>query len=186
MMERGRGQTLGSDPSGNTGASSGVRPKGLTPSSKPARDDVALGLAVLGFAVIVGWQTSLIPLNAIYAKVGPSIIPWMVTGMLGVLGCALTLQGLRGGWAHETEAGALDWPSMAWLLAGLAANAALIDLIGFILASTLLFTFTARAFASRQPIRDAAVGLVLALISYVGFDRLLGYKIGSGLIESLI
>lgn len=155
-------------------------------SRKPAWDDVALGLGVTVFAIIIGWQTAQIPLNAIYAKVGPNIIPWMVTGLLGVLGVVLTFQGLTGGWAHEQEHGELDWPSLGWLLGGLLANAALIEIAGFILASTLLFTFTARAFNSRRPVRDAAVGFVLALIAYVGFDRVLGYKIGEGLIERFI
>ncbi len=155
-------------------------------SGKPAWDDVTLGLCIVAFAVIVGWQTSLIPLNAIYAKVGPTVIPWMVTGMLGVLGIALTVQGFRGGWAHEQEHGEFDWPSLAWLVAGLAANAALIDVVGFVLASTLLYTFTARSFGSHRPIRDAGIGFGLALIAYVGFDRVLGYKIGEGLIERFI
>ena len=65
-------------------------------------------------------------------------------------------------------------------------NVALISKLGFIIAGTVLFITTARAFGSRQPLRDGAIGLALAVISYVGFDRLLGYKIGSGLIESLL
>ncbi len=67
-----------------------------------------------------------------------------------------------------------------------AANVILIDDIGFILASTLLFLFTARAFGSRQLVRDAIIGFLLAVVAYVGFDRVLGYKIGTGLIERLI
>ncbi|MCA3600465.1 MAG: tripartite tricarboxylate transporter TctB family protein, partial [Methylobacterium sp.] len=56
---------------------------------------------------------------------------------------------------------------------------------GFILSSTLLFACVARGFGSRKLLRDALIGFGLALISYVGFDRILGYKIGSGLIEKL-
>lgn len=153
---------------------------------KPAWDDVFLGLAVVALAAVVGWQTTLIPLNAIYAKVGPNVIPWLVTGMLAVLGIALSVQGLCGGWEHEQEHGAFDWPSLGWLLAGLLANVALIEHAGFILASTVLFTFTARAFGSGQSLRDAAIGFVLALVAYIGFDRVLGYKIGEGLIERFI
>ena len=50
----------------------------------------------------------------------------------------------------------------------------------------MLFVCTARAFKSTQLLRDAAIGFALALVAYVGFDRVLGYKIGSGLIERLI
>ncbi len=153
--------------------------------SKPAWNDVTLGIAVMAIAAVIGWQTSLIPLNAIYAKVGPNVIPWIVTGMLALLGIALAVQGLRGGWAHEQE-GTFDWPSLAWLLAGLIANVALIEHGGFILASTVMFVLTARAFGSSTWLRDAAIGFVLAVVAYVGFDRVLGYKIGEGLIERFI
>jgi putative tricarboxylic transport membrane protein len=154
-------------------------------SGKPVWGDVLLGLGVVILAAVVGWQTTLIPLNAVYAKVGPNVIPWIVTAMLGGLGLFLTIQGVMGGWPHEQE-GELEWASLGWLLAALLANVALIDFVGFIIASTLMFTLTARAFKSTQPLRDAAIGFTLAVIAYVGFDRVLGYKIGEGLIERFI
>ena len=49
-----------------------------------------------------------------------------------------------------------------------------------------MFVCTARAFGSDQPIRDAAIGFALAVVAYVGFDRVLGYKIGSGIVEGLL
>ena len=61
-----------------------------------------------------------------------------------------------------------------------------IGVAGFIIASTLLFVCTALAFGSRNVARDAAIGFALAFVAYVGFDRVLGYKIGSGLIEGLL
>jgi putative tricarboxylic transport membrane protein len=104
--------------------------------------------------------------------------------MLGALGALLTWRGVRGGWAHERH-GAFDARGLGWLLAGLALNVALIGTAGFVIASTVLFVCTARAFASRSPLRDAGIGFALALAVYVGFDRVLGYKIGTGLIEGL-
>lgn len=151
----------------------------------PAWGDTIVGGAILVLAAVVAWQTTLIPTNAIYAQVGPKVIPWIATAMLAGLGALLTLQGLRGGWAHE-EHGALNLPGLGWLLAGLALNVVLIGVAGFIIASTILFACTALGFGSRNVLRDAAIGFALALVSYVGFDRVLGYKIGSGLIEGLL
>jgi putative tricarboxylic transport membrane protein len=152
--------------------------------SGPAWGDTAVGLAVLALAAVVGWQTTLIPHNALYAQVGPTAIPWLATAMLALLGALLTWRGLRGGWEHE-EHGAFDAWGLGWLLAGLVLNVALIGTAGFIIASTALFLCTALAFGSRNVPRDAGIGFALALVAYVGFDRLLGYKIGSGLIEAL-
>lgn len=164
--------------------------------TKPAWQDTCVGLAVLALAAIVAWQTSIIPENAIYARVGPKVFPWISTALLAVMGAILTVEGLRGGWEHE-EAGEVDTVSLAWLLLGLLLNLILIDGMsfggipvapkaGFIVAGTLLFICTARAFGSDQPLRDAAIGFVLAVVAYVGFDRVLGYKIGSGWIEALL
>jgi putative tricarboxylic transport membrane protein len=152
---------------------------------QPVWNDVAVGLGVCALALIVAWQTTLIPDNAVYAKVGPKVIPWLTTAMLGVLGVALTFQGWRGGWDHS-EAGQLDYRSLGLLLLGLVLNVALIDVAGFIIASMVLFLLTARAFGSRHVARDAGIGFVLATIAYIGFDRVLGYRIGSGLIERFL
>src|SRR5262245_49249532 len=111
----------------------------------PAWDDVAVGMVVVMLAAVVGWQTTVIPSNAIYAQVGPKLIPWVATVMLAVLGILLVLQGLRGGWPHEKH-GAFNPPGLAWFLLGLALNVTLISVAGFIIASTILFVCTAIAF----------------------------------------
>lgn len=150
-----------------------------------AWQDTAVGLGVVALAAVVAWQTTLIPENAIYAKVGPKVFPWISAALLLVMGLLLTLTGLRGGWEHE-EAGETDWPSLLWLLGGLLLNVVLISHAGFIIAGTLLFICTARAFGSTAPLRDGAIGFLLAVVTYTGFDRILGYKIGSGFVETLI
>jgi putative tricarboxylic transport membrane protein len=152
---------------------------------RPAWGCTAVGLAVLALAAVLGWQIAAIPANAVYAKVGPTVIPGIATGLLAVLGALLTVEGLLGGWEHE-QPGALHASGLGWLLLGLALNVTLIGVAGFIIASTLLFLCTARAFGSRGILRDAAIGFTLAFVAYVGFDRVLGYKIGSGLIEGLV
>ena len=148
--------------------------------------NLGVGLGTLVLAAIVGWQTSVIPGGATYAQVGPNVIPWTVTVLLTVLGAILVAEAWLGRLPAPEEAhGAIDRSGIGWMLLGLALNLALIDYAGFILASTALFVCTARAFKSQNTLRDAGIGLAVALIAYVGFDRVLGYKIGSGLIEGL-
>ena len=151
---------------------------------RPAWGETAVGLAVLALAAVVAWQASLIP-TATYATVGPHVVPWFATAMLAVLGALLALRGLLGGWEKEEHGAFHPW-GFAWLLGGLALNVVLIGVVGFILASTVLFVCTAAAFGSRKVLRDAALGFGLAFTCYVGFDRVLGYRIGTGLIERLL
>lgn len=155
------------------------------PQSHVVWQDTAVGLGVLALAAMVAWQTTVIPENAIYAKVGPKVFPWISAIMLAAMGSLLTITGLLGGWEHE-HPGETDWRSLSWLGAGLLLNVSLITHAGFIIAGTLLFICTARAFGSLTPLRDALIGLALGIFAYVGFDRVLGYKIGSGLIERLL
>ncbi len=155
-------------------------PRGL------AKGDLGIAVGVVVVGLIAAWQTTEIPQSA-YAAVGPRAFAWATSAMLVVMGLFLVKDAVTGGWSYETDDfGEIDWQGGLWLLGGLAVNAALIDVIGFILSSTLLFLFTARAFGSTQLVRDTVIGFLLAFVAYVGFDRVLGYKIGSGLIERLI
>lgn len=147
--------------------------------------ETAAGLFIVAFGIVAGWGASSIPASS-WAVVGPSVFPWAVAILILVCGVLLTLQGLRGGWTGEEEQEPLQIRQLAWVGGGLLINLILIDEAGFILASTLMFTMVARGFGSRNWPRDLGIGFAVALIAYVGFDRLLGYKIGSGLIESLI
>ena len=152
------------------------------------RGDLAIGAGAVVLAIVLGWQASVIPDNSAYAQVGPALFPWLIAAALLLLGALLTMAALRGGWSHTVEDAPeqTNWRALGWVALGLFVNVAAIEFIGFILASTAMFVLIARGFQSRTPIRDGAIGFALALVAYVGFDRVLGYKIGSGLIESLI
>jgi putative tricarboxylic transport membrane protein len=145
---------------------------------------VAAGVLALGALAV--WQTQKIPVSAIYATVGPQVFPWAVATLLCIMGALLMVAALRGGWAPEQDGTLTEFPALGLVGLGLAANALLIEEIGFILASTVMFALIARGFGSARPVRDAAIGFALALVAYIGFDRVLNYKIGSGLIERLI
>jgi putative tricarboxylic transport membrane protein len=114
------------------------------------------------------------------------VVPWLVTAMLAVLGVALIFETSGERDAAEEPRGALDHRPLMWVIAGLVINVTTITYLGFIIASTALFVCAARGFDSKSPLRDAAVGLAIAVVVYVGFDRGLGYEIGDGLIENLL
>jgi putative tricarboxylic transport membrane protein len=152
-----------------------------------ALPETVLGLGTVAAALLALWQTSIIPVSPLYSKVGPTIFPYIASGLLLVLGLLLTVQGLRGGWQPEDEKEIpLDWTSMSVVVAGLAANVVLIGPLGFTVASTVMFTLIAWGFGSRTPWRDAPIGFVLALAAYFGFAAGLGVNIGMGPLEGAI
>jgi putative tricarboxylic transport membrane protein len=143
---------------------------------------VALGVLVI--AALSAWQSAEIP-DSVVNAVGPQVVPWFVTAFLLATALGLMMAAMRSGWAQPEDGPITEWGGLALVSLGLLANVALIEVIGFILASTLMFPLVARGFGSTRPLSDAAIGFALAFVAYIGFDRVLGYKIGSGLIERL-
>ena len=65
--------------------------------------ELIISLATLGLAVLVLFQTQAIPVTPIYAKVGPTIFPYMTALGLGAMGVLLLLSAVRGGWQPDEE-----------------------------------------------------------------------------------
>lgn len=160
----------------------------------PVRRDASLGSdlcvagGVLALAALTLWAAGAIPESPIYAQVGPRAVPYAIAGLLLVLGAGLTFVALRGGWSHalEDDPPPTNWRAVTLMLAGLAANLALIAPFGFALAASVQFVLVAAAFGSVWPARDAGVALVLTLAVWFAFTELLGVNIGAGLLEGLV
>jgi putative tricarboxylic transport membrane protein len=106
-----------------------------------------VGLAVLAVAALMVWGAMGIPADAGYAGVGPNFLPWVVAVALAICGVMLLVEVARGGFAHMPEpfgAAQGDWPALAWVAAGVVANAALIERIGFIVACAICYTLAVR------------------------------------------
>lgn len=161
----------------------------MTPSRSRGPD-----LAVAAFVLLLGalalWQAAAIPASPIYAQVGPKAVPYAVGAGLLALGTGLTVSALRGGWSWALEevqqAPPTNWRALGLLLAGLAANLALIGRFGFSVAATAQFVLVAAAFGSRRLLRDLVLALVLTLLAWFGFVEGLGVNIGAGVLEGLV
>jgi putative tricarboxylic transport membrane protein len=148
------------------------------------KPETLLALGVIALGLLALYETTQIPVSPMYAQVGPTAVAYLASALLIGLGGLLMVQSVSGRWVSDPEEGeaAFDLRGLGWLLLGLLLNVGLIDPLGFIPASTLLFACTARAFGSRRPLRDALIGLVLSSIAYFGFAELLGINIGAGLL----
>jgi putative tricarboxylic transport membrane protein len=182
----------------------------LSKSEATAEILLGLGIAVLGGFIL--YETGNIRVAPIYSKVGPAVIPYIVGGVMAILGVALAWQGwrARSGGAVELPGldapgslldtpgvgggHATDWKSLVLIGLGLAVQICLLDpadapfgidalfkqlsapiahvvtaISGFIPTETVLFVCVAAAFGSRRHLRDALIGLILAIVAYVGF-----------------
>ncbi|TIS53976.1 tripartite tricarboxylate transporter TctB family protein [Mesorhizobium sp.] len=153
--------------------------------SRLAVPELSIGIGLLACAAAVAWQTLAIPVSPLYSKVGPTVFPYItMTGMV-ILSLLLIVAALRGGWQPEEEKETpTDWKAMGFVVVGLLANLLLIQPLGFTAASVIMFVLICHGFGSKRPLRDALLGLILALAAYFGFARALGVNIGAGFVEN--
>lgn len=158
--------------------------EGGAPGSALGSFAVAAALAVLGLFML--WETWSIPVSISYARIGPRVFPALVAAGLVINALWLAIEAWRSSHPAGADEPPIYWPALAWVSAGLLAEAALLERIGFVLSATLLFVLTARGFASTALLRDGMIGLVLALLAWLGFTYGLGLRLPGGPLDALI
>lgn len=145
---------------------------------------VAAGVLILGAALAYG--TTQLPEATGYAKVGPRLMPTIVSVGLILLGLVLMKDALFGGFrgVDEAEAAAnvTDWHAYAWITAGIIANGILMVPVGFVISGTLLFVLAARGFGNKDWVKNAIIGLIIAIVTYAFFNYGLGLGLPRGIL----
>jgi len=154
------------------------------PNKALHRGQLVVSICVVLLGAALAYGTYQLPEASGYAKVGPRLMPAIVSGGLLVLGLLLFKESLSGGFhgVDESEHGEkpTHWPAFAWISAGLIVNGLLIVPAGFVIAGTLLFVMAARGFDSRAYGRNAAIGLTIAALTYAFFTYGLGLALPAG------
>ena len=153
------------------------------------RHQTLIGAGALLLGILMAAGVTSIPSTAGYAGVGPNFLPWVVSVVLMLCGALLVADALRGGWRDvEEPSGAArgDWTALAWVAAGVAANAALITVIGFILSCTLCFMLAVRGLrgsegkphgGARGLLIDFVTGFLIAAPAFWLFTKVLGINL---------
>ena len=152
------------------------------------------GVAAVGVLLAIGaWS---IPSTAGYAGVGPNFLPWLVAAVLVICGVMLLREALSGGYRDSEEASGGergDWRALAWVAAGVIANALLITRVGFVLSCALCFVLAVRGLRASegrpagdatQTAIDGVTGLLIAAPVFWLFTKVLAINLpgltGSG------
>jgi putative tricarboxylic transport membrane protein len=161
----------------------------LTVFPRRSLTQALVGAGVIAIALAMAWGAVSIPSQSGYAGVGPNFLPWVVVVALLLCGAWLVWQAWSGGFRDMDEpSGAAqgDWRAIAWVSAGILANAALITTIGFVLSCALCFVLAVRGLRGsegkpeggmRQTGVDAAIGLALSAPVYWMFTKLLNINL---------
>lgn len=147
---------------------------------------LALGIIALGIFFLKGvFDIRILPS---YARVGPRFFPLVVSIGLLICGAFLAVQAWLGQAPEpqEEENVDLDAPislsSMIILGLALFLYILLLERLGFILSSALLFVGSTLAFGDRQYLKNSLWGLGIAFFIYFMITRLLNLNLPEGLI----
>lgn len=114
---------------------------------------------------------------------GPTAMPYLVCIVLALLGLAHLVVAFKDGLPKPE---AVDRNSILWLGGGLIGLIACIGLGGgFILATAIVFSCTARSFGRQAFAIDFGIGAVLGLAIFLMFSKLLQLTLPSGPLENL-
>ena len=139
------------------------------------RAQFAIAALLIALAAFVFWQVQRIPADGGYSAVGPRFTPTLIAAGLLIVGGLLLWQAWSGGWKGMEAAPPEPFfaPAFAWIAGALALHMVVIGLLGFAIASTLLFAMVARGLGSRRVVHDVVIGLVLAVLVFLFFTRVL-------------
>jgi putative tricarboxylic transport membrane protein len=134
-------------------------------------------------AAVIWWDTARLPGDAGYSGVGPADVPRLIALGLLLLGLWTAVDAFRRPAPPRAPQEILP---VAWIIGGLGAQLLLLSLVGFSIATGLLFACTARGFGYRRLRIALPVGILACLAVYGLFDRLLQLNLPTGPLETAI
>lgn len=144
-------------------------------------NDRILGVATLGLAAFMtaaGWG---IEAPFAYEPVGPRAFPLLLALIIGLCGLWLVYKG-----GHQVEANPPGANARIALMMGFAvAYAFLFQWLGLVIATTLMTMCVGRLFGGGW-IKCAIGGVVMSVLFFLLFDKVLDVVLPTGLLETLI
>ncbi|WP_159615451.1 tripartite tricarboxylate transporter TctB family protein [Arthrobacter zhaoguopingii] len=145
---------------------------------------IVISVGVVGFVAGAGIQT---PPSA--SDIGPKAFPYLVSGMLVLVGTGLVIQLLRGGTGVPEEGEdvdpniATDWATVGKLAGFVLLHSFLIVPLGWPIAAAVLFFGAAWSLGARPWFRNLITAIILALVLQFVFAGLLGVSLPAGFLE---
>ncbi len=156
-----------------------------TEPAKRRPDGAAFVISVVlaGLGALLIWDAARLPQATGYGGVGPADVPRMIGYCLLGLGAWTLVAGFR---TASVDRPRQEVAPIVWIIAGLAAQLALLDVVGFSIATGILFSFAARAFGKRELWISLPIGVAFSFLVYGIFDRILQLNLPGGLLEMTI
>lgn len=159
--------------------------KGANPSPVTRRPDwAALGIAASLAAVagVIFWDVSKLPEMGGYSQIGPATVPYAIAWGLLCLAIWTVFAALRNDFPKRERQ---ELGPVFWIVAGLAAQMLLLNVLGFSIATGILFALTARGFGKREIWNALPIGIALCFVVWIIFSKMLKLSLPAGPLERL-
>ena len=165
----------------------------MTIARRGALVDLLLSLGVMALGAAAAVVALRMPGAGGYSRIGPNVMPVVVSFGLIATGLVLLYEWLTGGWRHRTPDDPTErgehpflFGAFAWVSAGLFAQMLLIHTAGFVLAAGALFALVARGFGSARWLRDGLLGIAFGLAVFLFFVRFLNVNLPAGWLQPIL
>lgn len=138
-----------------------------------------LALAGLGMFFSTNHQASV----AGYSPVGPTTVPYIMSGALIVLGVFTAIAAYRGDFPEREP---INWPPVIWVILGMVAQMLTMRTVGFSIATGLLFALTARGFGRQNFLITIPVGIIFSFFVWYVFAKGLQLSLPSSPFEAYV
>jgi putative tricarboxylic transport membrane protein len=150
--------------------------------------DWFIAVAILGIGVVVLLDGLHQVASTSASGVGAGFVPKVVGVLLIALALALMVQVARGSLGQPDEAeGDVDVRSTRWVPLAVCVAAVVIFIVGveplgYVIVSSVVFWLTAWALGARHVVHTAVIGVVLSVVIYLSFTRLLDISLPPGVL----
>jgi len=150
---------------------------------RPDRAALALAAILALVAIVIGWSTANMAGGGSYARIGPATFPYVIAAALFLLAIWTAFAAVKGDFPEREEQAIAP---IIWIVGGLAAQMLLLKLVGFSIATGLLFAATARGFGRGPLWMTVPLGILLAGLIWLIFARGLSLALPSGPFEQAL
>lgn len=181
---RASGSSRSSTGPADTPARSGRTREGLTEVG------ASLGLAAVGVYLVVSTHGIATPPGE--SGIGPRFIPYLVGGAMILIGVSLTVAVLRGDRGHAEEGedvdaeATTDWRTLMPIVVVLVAYLFVLEPLGYLLSTVLLFAGTAWSLGARNVRMLVLLSILVPFVTYMLFTRGLGMYLPNGVLQAVI
>ncbi|MEV6152629.1 tripartite tricarboxylate transporter TctB family protein [Nonomuraea sp. NPDC052129] len=156
------------------------------------RPELGLAVIVLALGVFVVLGTLDVSAAASQLGIGPRFFPMLVGCSMIAIGLFYVADVLRGGSGDPEESedvdvdAPADWRSVGLVSGIFLAFTAVLNVLGWIIAASLLFFGLSVVLGAEHKLRAAGVGVVLGIATYLLFVKGLGVSLPGGLLRGVI